>query len=138
MKKMKKIVEKIMDYVVALLLSFSLLMVCGCGENENKKDGPVMNIDMAEDGSFIYDGDEQYFYEVKEGEKAVVHFNVTVTDGSVSFTVHEKDNESNYEYRGTITETCEFDVLIDEVNEYRIYVEAEQLHGKYGISWRTE
>lgn len=97
-----------------------------------------MSISFDSDGNTVYDGNEQLFYEVQEGQKAIVHFKITVAQGSIGFDIHEKEDESAHQYRGTITESCEFDVVIEKTNWYRIYVTASDFHGTYSINWETE
>lgn len=127
--------RRIKNLAMVLLLAFSLCILNGC---EAKEQQPKMNVNLTEDGSCIYDGEMQYFYQVQEGEKGIAHISVTAVQGSIRFDIHEKDNERNQKYCGTITESCEFDVVLDEANEYRIYVKADQFQGEYKIDWKTE
>lgn len=116
--------------ILTLLISFS-----GCGSNH---DMPEMNHSVDANGNQVYDGDLQYFYQIEEGQKATCHIKVDAIEGSVSFTIHSENDESNIKYRGKITESCEFDVEIDEVNNYRIYVVADDFHGNYEIKWNNQ
>lgn len=105
--------KRIINLGMVLLLALSLCILSGCEEKEQQ---PEMNVNLTEDGSCIYDGEMQYFYQVQEGEKGIAHISVTVVQGSIRFDIHEKDNERNQKYSGTITESCEFDVVLDEAN----------------------
>lgn len=116
-----------------ILILFCIL--CGCGKESGS--APVMNIDLDANGNAVYNGDEQYFYEVKAGEKAVVHFSVTALSGSVRFDIRDRDDPDRHEYRGTVTESCGFDVVITEESAYRVSVSAKDFHGKYEIGWET-
>lgn len=103
--------------VIACLLMFTLLLD-GCSAGKRVS--------------------EELFYQVQEGETAVVHFQIDVTQGSIAFDIQEKEDASVHQYRGTVTESCEFDVIIDTPSWYRICVTSDDFHGTYAIDWKTE
>gem|GEM_PF-5034565 len=119
-------------------LSCMLCTFCSCKDTNADIDRPSMTVNVEADGNTVYNGSEQLFYEVLPGQKAVVRIKVTCTGGSIAFFVHERENESAYAYRGTVTESCEFDVIIEEPSQYRIYITADDFHGSYGVNWQTE
>jgi len=123
-----------MKKLIALILLSAVCLMAGCKKTE---DNPAMNVNITENGT-VYDGSTQYFYEVKPGERAVAHISTEVISGSVSFDIHEKDAPDSHQYRGTVNESCGFDVIIEKAGEYRVLVTADRLTGSYGVEWRTE
>lgn len=129
--------KRIGKWILILLLGILTLSSCTANHHSDNQRGPAMSVSVDGDGNTVYDGNEQLFYQVEEGQKAIVHFIITVEQGTIGFDIHEAEDESSHQYRGTITKSCEFDVVIEKASSYRIYVTASDFHGTYSLDWKT-
>jgi len=130
--------KKLKTITIFLLSAIFAISGCSADHHMSEEKEPAMSVNVNPDGSTVYNGSEQLFYEVREGQKAVVHFKIDTKQGSIAFDIQEKENENAHQYRGTVTESCEFDIVIEEPNQYRIYITANDFHGTYLVDWKTE
>ncbi|MGN1095443.1 MAG: hypothetical protein ACI4QR_03545, partial [Eubacteriales bacterium] len=116
-----------------IALCMASLMMSGCIFS-GKTDSPYMNIEF-KNGQMVYNGNEQYFYQVKEGEVGELEIAVERTSGKLDIIVSCDDIPEHYFYRGTDIPTSSFKVVLPEPGEYRLVVEAEDFAGSYGFEW---
>jgi len=119
---------------------FCAVLVCaaalfsGCALKEKR---PKMDISL-EDGKTVYDGCEQYFYEVKENQEGTLSVAIRKESGSIDIKVFRTDDRKMIAYQGNDIPTSEFKVTLSDPGEYKVWVEADDFMGSYTFDWSVK
>ena len=134
-KNNRKTLKVLFSAVVIALL----IILGGCESLDSRTDyeNPCMNIDF-KNGQTIYDGTEQWVYQVEEGQTGELEIRVSRVSGSISICVFRTDEPAQYSYRGTNMPTSDFVVALTEPGEYKVWVEAETFAGSYSVNLLEE
>ena len=126
---MRNPAKKLLLFCFAVLLSFA----AGCARQQNLE-SPHMDKNL-ENGQILYDGTEQWFFQVEEGQTGVLTVSITRESGNLNLSVFPESDPEQYNYRGTELPTSDFTVLLEEPGTYRVWIEAERFIGTYDCEW---
>ena len=121
--------------LVAIVISTT---ACTNGKKDNNSDANgKMNIDFGEDG-MVRNGTEYYTYQVEEGQKGIISIRVSKESGRLDIDVYQTDSKDDPDYTGRNLDSTSFDVIIEELGEYKVCFRATEFVGNYEMNWRTE
>ena len=126
---MRNPAKKLLLFCFAVLLSFA----AGCARQQNLE-SPHMDKHL-ENGQILYDGTEQRFFQVEEGQTGVLTVSITRESGNLNLSVFPESDPEQYNYRGTELPTSDFTVLLEEPGTYHVWIEAERFIGTYDCEW---
>ena len=126
---MRNPAKKLLLFCFAVLLSFA----AGCARQQNLE-SPHMDKNL-ENGQILYDGTEQRFFQVEEGQTGVLTVSITRESGNLNLSVFPESDPEQYNYRGTELPTSDFTVLLEEPGTYHVGIEAERFIGTYACEW---
>jgi hypothetical protein len=80
------------------------------------------------------DADQRHELRVRDGQTVGVNYSVTLTGGSISFTMQGPDGVV-WQKTLTTSETSRAEVTITQGGTYEILVQIDWLDGNYNVSW---
>ena len=123
-------------FALCILIVVLLAILAGCDSGQDAEQ-PCMNIN-AENGHTVYNGTEQRFYRLEEGQSGKLAVSVTRESGSLSISVFPSASPEQRCYRGTDIPTADFMVTLSEPGEYKVWIEADSFAGSYGFEWTVQ
>lgn len=116
-----------------VLLLICVLTACGTS-GPGPAAAPEMRVSL-ENGQTVYNGTEQDFYTVKQGQTGELRISVRTESGSLGISVFPSTDPEHFCYRGTEIPTSDFSVTLPEAGDYTVWIEAEHFAGSYEFGW---
>lgn len=113
------------------VLCAAAMLLAGCRYQERH---PKMEVNVVDD-KVVYDGTEQYFYEVETGTVGTLKVKVLKYDGELALKVFATEDRSQVAYKGNDIPTSDFEVILSEPGKYKVWVEAKKFKGSYGFDF---
>ena len=125
--------------VCALLLAVMMSVTACTNGRADRTAGAdaAMTIDFGENG-MIRSGTEHATFQVEEGQKGILSFDVSRVSGRLDIDVCRVGKEDDPDYTGRELDSTSFDVIVADPGEYKVCFTAADFSGDYKISWRTE
>ncbi|MDD6032359.1 MAG: hypothetical protein PUC47_02570 [Oscillospiraceae bacterium] len=113
-------------------------MACTNGRRDHDTDvNAAMTIDFGENG-MIRSGTEHATFQVEEGQKGILSFDISRVSGRLDIDVCRLGKEDDPDYTGRELDSASFDVIVEHPGEYKVCFTAAEFVGDYEISWKAE
>ena len=125
--------------ICALLLAVMMSVTACTNGRADRTAGAdaAMTIDFGENG-MIRSGTEHATFQVEEGQKGILSFDISRVSGRLDIDVCRLGQEDDPDYTGRELDSASFDVIVEHPGEYQVCFTAAEFVGDYEISWKAE